>query len=125
MTIKRCTPNLYTDDVGACVQFWTSRMQFEKTAEVPQEKGLAFAAIQHGQIELMYGSFESLDKELGVATPPKGPSFLFVEVDDLDSALTAMSGAPMIVPVHKTFYGATEFTVTDPAGHFITFAQFA
>ena len=124
MTIKRCTPNLYTDDVAACVRFWTTRMQFQKTVEVPQEDGLAFAAIQCGDIELMYGSFESL-KELGSSIPSKGPSFLFVEVDDLDSALSAMSGAPLIVPVHQTFYGATEFTVTDPAGHFITFAQFA
>jgi len=125
MTIKRCTANLYTGDVAACVDFWTSRMEFEKTVEVPQENGLAFAAIQRGGIELMYGSFESLGKELGAAMPSKGPSFLFVEVDDLDSVVHAMSGAPTIVPVHKTFYGATEFTVTDPAGHFITFAQFA
>jgi uncharacterized glyoxalase superfamily protein PhnB len=30
----------------------------------------------------------------------------------------------MVSPVHKTFYGATEFTVKDPAGHLITFADF-
>jgi hypothetical protein len=29
------------------------------------------------------------------------------------------------LPMHKTFYGATEFTVKDPAGHLITFAHFS
>ena len=124
MMITRLTPNLYTDDVMACVQFWTSRMGFMKTVEVPQEQGLAFAAMRCGSLELMYGSFASLGKELGAAMPAKGPSFLFLEVDDVDAAFTAMKGAPVIVPMHKTFYGATEFTVTDPAGHFVTFAQF-
>jgi uncharacterized glyoxalase superfamily protein PhnB len=35
-----------------------------------------------------------------------------------------MKDVPMVLPVHKTFYGATEFTVKDPAGHLVTFAQF-
>jgi uncharacterized glyoxalase superfamily protein PhnB len=36
-----------------------------------------------------------------------------------------MKGAPVVAARHKTFYGADEFTVKDPAGHFLTFAQFA
>ena len=35
-----------------------------------------------------------------------------------------MQGAPTVTPVHQTFYGSTEFTVQDSAGHLITFAQF-
>ena len=124
MTIKKLTSNLYTTDVAACVKFWTERLGFEKTIEVPQENGLAFAAIKNGDIELMYGSIESLRKELGAAMPPQAPSYLFVEVDNLDRVLTAMDGVAHVVPVHKTFYGATEFTVADPAGHLVTFAQF-
>jgi len=124
MTIKKLTSNLYTSDVAACVKFWTDRLGFEKTIEVPQENGLAFAAIKNGDIELMYGSFESLQQGLGAAMPAQAPSYLFVEVDSLDRVLTAMNGVAHVVPVHKTFYGATEFTVADPAGHLVTFAQF-
>ena len=119
------TPNLFTDDVAACVKFWVDRMQFEKTAEVPEGDNLAFAAIQKGPIELMYGSYTSLGKELGDAAPQRGPGYLFFEVDDLDAAVDAMKGAPIVSPVHSTFYGSTEFTVNDPAGHVITFAHFA
>jgi uncharacterized glyoxalase superfamily protein PhnB len=126
MTVKRLTPNLYTDDVAAAVKFWTERLGFEKTVEVPEDGGLAFAALQKGNIELMYGSYSSLDIDPGVRDSfQRGTGFLFIEVDDLDAVLTAMKGAPVVSQVHKTFYGATEFTVKDPAGHLITFAHFA
>jgi uncharacterized glyoxalase superfamily protein PhnB len=126
MTVKRLTPNLYTDDVESSVKFWVERMNFEKTVEVPQEGGLAFAALQKGDIELMYGSYASLEREPDLpGSYQRGTGFLFIEVDDLDAVLAAMKGVPMVLPVHKTFYGATEFTVKDPAGHLITFAHFA
>jgi uncharacterized glyoxalase superfamily protein PhnB len=126
MAVKRMTPNLYTDDVESCVKFWVERMHFEKTMEVPDGGRLAFAALQKGNIELMYGSYASLQKDPGVAGAyQRGTGFLFLEVDDLDAALAAMKGVPMVSPKHKTFYGSTEFTVKDPAGHLITFAYFA
>ena len=125
MTITRMTPNLYTDNVAACSQFWVDRLQFEKTAEVPEPGGLAFAVLQKGNLELMYGSYGSLDREpLVTGAFQRGTSFLFIEVDDLNAVLSAMNDVPKVADVHKTFYGATEFTVKDPAGHLITFAQF-
>lgn len=119
------TPNLYTDNVSACAQFWIDRLQFEKTAEVPESGGLAFAVLQKGNLELMYGSYGSLEREpLVSGVFQRGTSFLFLEVDDLAGVLSAMRDVPKVAEVHKTFYGATEFTVKDPAGHLITFAQF-
>jgi uncharacterized glyoxalase superfamily protein PhnB len=125
MTVKKMTPNLYTDDVEACVRFWVDRLHFEKTVEVPDGGRLAFAALQKGPIELMYGSYASLDQD-GPAPRPydRGTSFLFLEVDDVNVVFAAMNGAPLVAPIHKTFYGSTEFTVKDPAGHWVTFAQF-
>jgi uncharacterized glyoxalase superfamily protein PhnB len=126
MIVKRLTPILYTDDVEACVKFWVERMHFEVTAEVPDGERLAFAALQTGTIELMYGSYASLDKEPSVAgSYQRGTGFLFLEVDHLDWVLAAMRGVPIVMPVHETFDGSTEFTVKDPAGRLITFAHFA
>src|SRR5580704_6491664 len=93
MTLKRLTPNLYTDDVASCVKFWVERMNFEKTAEVPDGETLAFASLQKGTIELMYGSYTSLEKEPALTGAyQKGTGFLFLEVDDLDAVLAAMKG---------------------------------
>jgi len=125
MTVMRLTPNLYTDDVESCVKFWVDRMHFEITAEVPDGGRTVFAALQKGTIELMYGTYASLEKDPDVAKSyQRGTGFLFIEVDHLDAVVDAMKGVPMVAPVHKTFYGSTEFTVKDPAGHLITFAQF-
>ena len=99
MTVKRLTPNLYADDVEACVKFWVERMHFEVTAEVPGEGGLAFAALQTGTIELMYGSYASLDKEVTVtgsgeclevwdrAQHKANLETLLVEIPDLTASL--------------------------------------
>jgi uncharacterized glyoxalase superfamily protein PhnB len=126
MTVKKLTANLYTDDVESCVKFWVERMNFEKTAAVPDEGKLVFAALQAGNIELMYGSWASLEQDAVVSGSfQKGTSFLFIEVDDLGAVLNTMNGIPLVSPVHETFYGATEFSVKDPAGHLITFAHFA
>ncbi|HMD49194.1 MAG TPA: VOC family protein [Bryobacteraceae bacterium] len=126
VTVKRLTPNLYTDDVAACVKFWVDRLHFEKTNEVPDAGNLAFASLQKGTIELMYGSYASLERESGdmPRSFQRGTGFLFIEVDNIEAVAEAMEGAPLVAPIHKTFYGATEFTVKDPAGHFVTFASF-
>jgi uncharacterized glyoxalase superfamily protein PhnB len=125
MAIKRMTPNLYTDDVESCVKFWVDRMHFRLTMEVPDGGRLAFAALQKGPVEVMYGTYASLQSDTAVAKSfQRGTSFLFLEVSDLAAVRKAMEGAPLVAPVHTTFYGSTEFTVKDPAGHLITFAEF-
>lgn len=125
MTIKKMTPNLYTDNVAECARFWVDRLHFEIVMQVPEGDGLAFAALQKGSIELMYGSYSSLKADPNVDSAfTRGTSMLFLEVDNLDAVFAAMQGAPIVSAMHKTFYGSTEFTVKDPAGHLITFAEF-
>jgi uncharacterized glyoxalase superfamily protein PhnB len=86
------------------------RLQFEKTAEVQDGDNLAFAALQQGSVELMYGSYASLEKNGNAAKAfTRGTGFLFLDVDDLDSFAAAMQGASMVAPMHKTSYGSTEF----------------
>jgi uncharacterized glyoxalase superfamily protein PhnB len=38
--------------------------------------------------------------------------------------IAATKGARVVMPERKTFYGAREIGVKDPAGHVLTFAQF-
>ncbi len=127
MNVKKITPVLFVEAVEPCARFWVERLGFEKTAEVPEGNGLAFVILQKGNVELMYQSYASAEKE-GSAIAElarKGPTFLYVEVDNLDDTIAAVKGAPIVMPLRTTFYGATEISIKDPAGHFITFAQFA
>lgn len=126
MTVKKLTPVLFAEDIEPCVKFWVERLGFQKTMDVPDGNKLAFAILQKDNVELMYQSYASADKDVGAISPlvRKGPTFLYVEVESLDETITAVRGAEVVIPVRTTFYGAREIGIKDPAGHFITFAQF-
>ena len=74
----------------------------------------------------MYQSYASADKDVAAISQSvrKGPTFLYVEVENLDETISAVKGAEVVIPVRATFYGAKEIGVKDLAGHFVTFAQF-
>lgn len=126
MSVKKITPVLFAAEIEPCVKFWVERFGFEKTVEVPEGDKLAFAIVQKGGVELMYQSFASADKDAPASTAAavrKGPTFLYVEVENLDDVIGTLKGVPVVMPVRTTFYGSREIGVTDPAGHFVTFAQ--
>ena len=128
MNVKRITPVLFAQEVEPCVKFWVDRFGFETTAEVPEGDKLAFAILQKGNLELMYQSYASADKDVGATMLPmvrKGPTFLYVEVDNLAEAIKAVQGAEEVMSKRETFYGSTEIAVKDPAGHYVTLAEFA
>jgi hypothetical protein len=79
MNVKKITPVLFVPEVEPCVKFWVERFGFEKTAEVPDGDKLAFALLQKANVELMYQSYASADKDVGSTISQvarKGPTFL-------------------------------------------------
>jgi len=126
MSVKKITPVLFAAEIEPCVKFWVERFGFEKTVEVPEGNKLGFAIVQKSDVELMYQSYASADKDAPAATAQavrNGPTFLYVEVENLDETIGALRGVEVVMPVRTTFYGAREIGVKDPAGHFVTFAQ--
>ena len=124
MKVTRITPVLFAASIEPCVKFWTERLGFQKTAEVPEGNTLGFAILQKDGVELMYQSYASADKD-NASTGPlvrKGPSFLYVEVSDLEAVVGAMKGIEPAIPLRTTFYGMREMGVKDPAGHIVMFA---
>jgi uncharacterized glyoxalase superfamily protein PhnB len=126
MPVKKITPVLFVETIEAVIPFWTQHLGFIKTVEVPDGHRLAFVALQQGTAEVMYQSYASAQKDLpGIAAEVrKSPTFLYVEVDDLNAIKAAVNGMEIYMAERTTFYGAREIGVKDPAGHFITFAQF-
>ena len=125
MTTKKITSLLFAKEIEPCLAFWVDRLGFEKTVEVPEGDKLAFAILQKGGVELMYQTYASAEKDVSAISSElrKGPSFLYVEVDNLDKTIAALKGIPVVMPPRTTFYGSREIAVKDPAGHIITFAQ--
>ncbi len=125
VNVKKVTPILFAQEIEPCIKFWTERMGFEKTVEVPEGNKVGFVILQKNSLEIMYQSYASVDKD----NPPtgqavrKGPTFLYIEVEDLDALIGAVKGAEIVMPVRTTFYGAKEIGIKDPVGHYLIFAQ--
>jgi uncharacterized glyoxalase superfamily protein PhnB len=125
MTVKKITSILFAEEIEPCLEFWIERLGFARTVEVPEGDKLGFAILQKGGVELMYQSYASAEKDVSSTSRDvrKGPSFLYVEVENLDEIIDAIKGVNVVMPVRTTFYGAKEIGIKDPAGHVIIFAQ--
>jgi uncharacterized glyoxalase superfamily protein PhnB len=126
MNIKRITPVLLVKEIEPLVPFWVDRLGFTKTIEVPDGTKLGFVAFQKGAAEVMYQTYASVEKDAPPAMSAearKGPTYLYMEVDNLDVVLAGMKDLKKVMPERTAFYGMKEFAVQDPGGHFITFAQ--
>jgi uncharacterized glyoxalase superfamily protein PhnB len=126
MNVKRITPVLLVKEIEPLIPFWVDRLGFAKTIEVPDGNKLGFVTFQKGSVEVMYQTYSSVEKDARKevsATAGKGPTYLYMEVDNFDAVLAAMKGVKMVMAVRTAFYGMKEFSVQDPGGHFITFAQ--
>jgi uncharacterized glyoxalase superfamily protein PhnB len=123
--VKKITPILFAEEIEPCIQFWTERIGFQKTVEVPEGNKIGFVMLEKNGLELMYQSFASVEKDNAAtgAAVRKGPSFLYIEVADIDGAQAATSGAEIVMPMRTTFYHAREFGIKDPVGHYLIFAQ--
>src|SRR5258707_5178794 len=126
MNVKRITPVLLVKEIEPIIPFWVDRRGFAKPIEVPDGNKLGFVAFQKGAAEVMYQTYASVEKDAPkevAETARRGPTYLYMEVDNLDALLAAMKDVKIVMPVRTAFYGMKEFGVQDPGCHFFTFAQ--
>ncbi len=125
MNVKRITPVLFVKDIEPILPFWTDSLGFTKAIEVPHAQKLGFVSLQKGSAEVMYQTWESLGDDMPsiAEAAKKGPTFLYIEVDNLDAVLVALKTSKIVQPERTAFYGMREVGFQDPGGHFITFAQ--
>lgn len=126
--MKRLTPVLLVESIEPHLAFWET-LGFERTAEVPHGDGLGFVGLSRGECEVMLQSRASLADdlpELAAERLDHSGFSLFVEIDipfDELTALLARTGAEVLVPDRRTFYGAREIGVRTN-GMFVVFAAF-
>jgi len=125
MAVKKLTPVLFVEKIEPVLPFWTEHLGFIKTVEVPEGDHLGFVILQQRDVEVMYQTYASADQDVPAAAAAvrKGPTFLYIEVDNLESLKPALLSADVYLPERRTFYGAREIGVRDPAGHYLTFSQ--
>jgi hypothetical protein len=123
--MKKLSPVLVVDEIEPCVPFWVDRLGFEKTAEVPEGSKLGFVILRKDDVEVMYQTRESVEKDVPALAPDRGGHSigLFIEVSDVAAIERALEGVDVILPRRKTFYGMDEIGVREPGGNAVIFAQ--
>jgi uncharacterized glyoxalase superfamily protein PhnB len=120
--MQSLTPILLVDAIEPCLDFWM-RLGFEVMVQVPEGDAIGFVILKNGPVEVMYQTRASVAKDIPSMTEFPSSSILYIHVTNLDEIISAVSGAPVLIPKRTTFYGATEYAVREPGGSAVSFSE--
>ena len=127
MKLKTITPNLMVDDVNKSVSFYCDVLGFTVIATVPDTGKFDFAMIGKDSVTMMFQTLTSFTEALPRFSGMKKGSgiLLYFDVENLDEIYgkVKQSGAEIVVDLNTTFYGTREFTILDPDGYLVCFAE--
>jgi uncharacterized glyoxalase superfamily protein PhnB len=119
------TPILVVEEIEPCLPFWTERLGFQKTTEVPHEGRLGFVILDRGGVEVMYQSKASVSADLPQLAGRGERAVLYMQVENIEELEAKMAGLEPVIPMRQTFYGAAEIGFADPAGNVVIFAMYS
>ena len=105
---------------------------FSLITTVPEAAPFAFAWLQRDKVNVFLNSVEAVRTDhpelASRALGGTATLFIMLEAESLQTGVDAMlasigSRAKLIMAMKDQFYGMREFTVEDPDGYVITFAQ--
>jgi uncharacterized glyoxalase superfamily protein PhnB len=140
MKFADVTPNLVVSNIDRSLAFYRDVLGFSLVTTVPEqpppgspkpqdgqggEGGFAFAWMQRDTVNVFLNS----ETATGMTTAA-GTNILFITLEpgDIATGIDALFAAvkdraPVEMPVTDQFYGMREFTIRDPDGYVVTFAQ--
>lgn len=124
-SLRKITAVLPVAAIEPSLPFWEA-VGLTRTVEVPHGDALGFVILAGRDLEVMLQTHASIADDMPslAEAARQGPTFLFIEVDDIDTIERALAGRELAFPRRTTFYGATEVGYREPGGHYVTFAQF-
>jgi hypothetical protein len=125
--VTSLTPVLAVDAIEPLLPFWTGRLGFQVTSEVPLGDALGFVILEKGPARLMLQTRASIqdDVEAVHTILEPGTPMLFIEVESIAEVVEALGGwDPILVPLRETWYGSREVIVQAPGGAVVAFAEF-
>jgi len=123
--INKSTPILHVKAVEPSIKFWNERFGFKTTIQVPEGDHVGFAALDNARVEVMYQTYQGMKDAATALTKAvdQGPSFIFMEVADINAVIEALKGAEIVQGLHETPYGSKEVVAKEPGGHFVIFSE--
>jgi uncharacterized glyoxalase superfamily protein PhnB len=118
------SPNIFVSDMEKSLGFY-QKLGFVLQISVPETKPFHWSMISSGELTLMLQAWESLGDQLPEVQPNEKHSLLFyIQVQGLMELFDQFKDSVFLLKgLEKTFYGATEFSLMDPDGYILTFAE--
>jgi len=120
------SPNLFVKDIQASIEFYR-QLSFQLVVTVPEEGqgDLVWAMMACGNVNFMFQTFQSLGDTLPQISRQDGGSLLlYIRLKNIRAFFESIKDKVQVVHgLEKTFYGATEFSISDNNNYLLTFAE--
>ena len=118
------TTNIMVENVKETIEFYQSKLGFQKVLSVPEDGSiLDFAIIKKDNISIMFQERKNLLDEYPTLQKNEIiPAFtLFITVKDVEKLYKELKDKVKIAKeLHKTFYDKSEFDIFDNNGNVLT-----
>lgn len=126
MILKSLTPNLMVEDVDRTVEFYQERLDFALEQTVPESGPFEWASMKSGAVEVMFQARSSLSQDFPELSSMStgGTLTLYMHMQGLEDLYARLKDRVVILQeLQDTFYGMREFSMKDPNGYILVFAE--
>jgi len=118
------TPNFFVADITASTAFY-QKLGFTVVMTVPESPPFDWVMLSCGAVLVMLQTSASIGPDLPESLRGRGGALLmYIKMKNIREFFRRIEhDVPVVKGLEKTFYGATEFTVSDPDGFLLTFAE--
>lgn len=123
--MKSLSPNIFTGNMPETIDFY-KLLGFNVMMSVPEDgDDFVWVMMANGSVTMMFQTFDSLGDDLPEITRTNGGSLLlYINLENIQAFFDSIKDdVPVLKGLEKTFYGATEFSIKDPNGYVLTFAE--
>jgi lactoylglutathione lyase len=124
--VQKLTPNLLVSKVEQSLAFYEGVLGFARGMTVPEQPPFVFASVTNGPVEIFFNDHAMVAKEspATASLPIGGGNTMFIEIADVDAFHDSIKDrVKVLMPLVTQWYGMREFTIADPDGYVITFAE--
>jgi uncharacterized glyoxalase superfamily protein PhnB len=127
MKLTGLTPNLVTNDMNQSLAFYRDVLGFSVSQTVPDASPFVFAWLERDGVRVFLNDADTVRKDLpdaGSLTVGQSGVTMFIALEGIaDLWADLKDRVPVVMPLKDQWYGMTEFTIMDPDGYVITFAE--
>ena len=126
MKLTGLTPNIITNDIDRALTFYRDVLGFQIVVTVPEEPPLLFVWLKRDDVNVFLNDAKAVHEETPAGSLVVGQSgvALFVHMEGIGDWWEQLQHKThVLMPLKEQWYGQTEFSITDPDGYVITFAE--